>query len=154
MLFFIIISCCVASHFQCLYIYIYIYIVDRLHKFAEDNDLEGVASLLKQGIDPNTKEEEVKNCFHVLELIFLVCVMITGCSFQHGRTAIHRAAKEGNMKVVELLLEFGADVDARAKVTYYLDIIEELLILLSCLTTCCSLTAPPCTMHPTWVMQR
>ena len=63
--------CCLS--FQCLYIYIYIYIVDRLHKFAEDNDLEGVASLLKQGIDPNTKEEEVKNCFYVLELISL-CV--------------------------------------------------------------------------------
>ena len=52
--------------------------------------------------------------------------MITGCSFQHGRTAIHRAAKEGNMKVVELLLEFGADVDARAKVTYYLPILISL----------------------------
>ena len=35
---------------------------------------------------------------------------------QHGRSAIHRAAKQGNLGVVKLLLQHGADIDATAKV--------------------------------------
>lgn len=60
---------------------------EELHFAAEDGDLEGVASLLREGHNPNAFDEL-------------------------GRTPLHYAAKGGHLNVMRLLLASGADVNA------------------------------------------
>lgn len=59
-----------------------------LHKAAERGHPDPVAALLKDGADPNAKDE-------------------------YGRTPLHRAAREGRVATVTALLANGADRNAK-----------------------------------------
>lgn len=45
-----------------LSVHTFITLRNRLHKFAEENNEEAVAELLKQGVNPNSVEEQVGHC--------------------------------------------------------------------------------------------
>lgn len=51
-------------------------------------------------------------CIHTLQSKMCLCV----CCFQRGETALHMAARAGQVEVVRCLLRNGAIVDARARV--------------------------------------
>lgn len=65
--------------------------VERLHQYAEENNAEAVAVLLKGGVNPDDREEE------------------------HGRSAVHFASKAGSVEVLKVLMEYGANLNSRAK---------------------------------------
>lgn len=46
-----------------------------------------------------------------------LCVRVCACVLQRGETALHMAARAGQSNVVRYLIQNGAQVDAKAKVT-------------------------------------
>lgn len=80
-------------------------------------------------------------CLHVLFLSISCGSHFGVTSWQHGRTAIHRAAKSGNLGVIKLLLNAGADINARAKVSGVLDYVSSFFpAILVLITLCLSLS--------------
>lgn len=65
-------------------------------------------------------EEVHRNSFFCFENLFCMRVLDSGLVFlslQNGLNALHLAAKEGHMDLVQELLDRGAAVDAATKVT-------------------------------------
>ncbi|KAK8751698.1 hypothetical protein OTU49_009857, partial [Cherax quadricarinatus] len=69
----------------------------QLVRCAEDGDVAGVFEALEQGAEVDQVEEDPSNPLF------------------SGRTALHYAACQGNLKVVRLLLQWNADVNRRSR---------------------------------------
>ena len=88
---------------------------EQFHQAVEDEDYEKLKKLIGQNVDLNSKRDYDKT----------------------NQTALHKMSQEGNLEMLKFLLENGAQVDARARVstpnnmgvffkvmTYYLDYLD------------------------------
>ena len=70
--------------------------------------------LLEYGIDVNVKNNSGKY-FKYIHLRFWILKILYFYLLFSGRTSLIKAAENGNMDIVKLLLEHGADINAKNK---------------------------------------
>lgn len=75
---------------------------------VDRRDVECVRSLLNEGKCRLSMQTKVFNFNLSIVVSSDQRLTIPNCLFQHGNTALHRAAKAGNREIVKLLLEAGA----------------------------------------------
>ena len=73
--------------------------------------IETMSVLLAAKADPNITDEVKLHYNHALFVTW--CIML---QTDYGETALHVAAKRGEIKVINMLLSYGAAVDIRGRV--------------------------------------
>ncbi|HLK59010.1 MAG TPA: ankyrin repeat domain-containing protein [Chthonomonadaceae bacterium] len=87
------------------------------------NDINAVNNELSSGADPNTRCNLSYNNYQCINFLF-ACYKINLSKSQEKPTALILAAQEGNPDIVKLLIDHGADINAK--------------------TSCCGQTALQC----------
>lgn len=97
-----------------------------LHMASENGHVSTIELLLNHQADVNAKSD-VRWMYHDnVSCIYVINHMIMRHLYynQGGWTALHEAADNGHVAAVKMLLNYGADVNAKSKVRYNWDIYD------------------------------